>query len=62
MTAPTPMVHYHVGLFGKEGLGENCAIGRIQTDSLTDVETQDARVISATPIGPILKLDTSFVS
>jgi len=61
MTAPTPMVYYHVGLFGKEALREDCATGTIPIPSLTEAYTLGARAISATAIGPITKLATSFI-
>jgi len=61
MTAPTPIVHYHLGVFGKGGLGENCATGTIPTPSLTEAYTPEASVILATVIGPITKLATWFV-
>jgi len=56
MTAPTPMVCYHLGLLGKEGLRENCATGTILNFSLTKASMQEDRVITATSIGPITKL------
>jgi len=60
MTAPTPMVYYHLRLFSKEGGGGNYATGTIPTDSLTEAYVQEARVICAIAIGPITKLAALF--
>ena len=49
----------HLGLFGKEGLQENCASGTILSSSITKVSRQEDRVISSTPIGPFINLTTS---
>ena len=61
MTAPTSMVYYNLGQFSKEGLWENCATDMITSSSLTKASMQKDRVISATMIGQIKKLATSFV-
>ena len=61
MAAPTPMVYYHLGLFGKEELEENCASGTILSSSLTKAFRQEDRVISSTPIGLFMNLTNLFV-
>jgi len=61
VTAPTPMVYYHLRVFGKEGLWENCATSTILSASLPKASGQEDRVISVTAIGPITKLATLFV-
>jgi len=55
------MVYYHLGLFSKEGLRENCATGTILNSSVTKASTQEDRVRSATAIRLIMNLPTLFI-